>query len=104
MKSIINSFNQQGFAILHGVLASACIEAVKRECEELVDDLAAKLLALGKVFDLLLRGSSEVSRRVMLITNGSSEAIDQSKKFLRRSHEEWRTSTGPNTTSVMAVE
>ncbi len=51
MKSIIKSFNQQGFAILHGVLASACIEAVKRECEKLVDELATKLLALGRISD-----------------------------------------------------
>ena len=51
MRSLIESFDEQGFSILHDVLESPCIEAVQRECEALVEELAAKLLAAGKITD-----------------------------------------------------
>lgn len=49
MESVIADFNENGFSILHGILESETLEAVKRECEALVDELAAQRQAEGKL-------------------------------------------------------
>ena len=49
--NVINEFNDRGFVILHNVLEPAVLDAVKQECETLVDTLAAQRQAEGKLPD-----------------------------------------------------
>ena len=49
MNTIIEEFNEHGFAILYDVLEPPCIHTLKWECEVLVDELASVLLAAGKI-------------------------------------------------------
>lgn len=51
MESVIGSFNENGFAILRGVLEPITLEAVKHECEVLVAELASRRYAEGKLTD-----------------------------------------------------
>lgn len=51
MESVIGSFNENGFAILRGVLEPITLEAVKHECEVLVAELASRRYADGKLTD-----------------------------------------------------
>ena len=49
MESVITDFNKNGFAILHSILESETLEAVKHECKALVDELALQRQAAGKL-------------------------------------------------------
>ena len=49
MESVITDFNENGFSILHGILASETLEAVKHECKTLVDALASQRQTEGKL-------------------------------------------------------
>jgi ectoine hydroxylase-related dioxygenase (phytanoyl-CoA dioxygenase family) len=49
MQSAIERFHEQGYAILYGLLEDSCIGAVQQACEILVDNLAKKLRAEGKI-------------------------------------------------------
>ena len=49
MESVITDFNENGFSILHGILESETLEAVKHECKTLVDELASQRQAEGKL-------------------------------------------------------
>lgn len=49
MDSVIRDFNENGFSILSGILEPVVLEAVKRECEALVAELAVQRHAAGKL-------------------------------------------------------
>ena len=49
MESVITDFNENGFSILQGILESETLEAVKHECEALVDELASQRRTEGKL-------------------------------------------------------
>lgn len=51
MESVIRDFNENGFAILHGILEQETLEAVKHECRVLVAELALQRCATGKLTD-----------------------------------------------------
>ncbi|MCY3723376.1 MAG: hypothetical protein OXG97_14230 [Candidatus Poribacteria bacterium] len=51
MEAVIRNFNENGFAILRGVLEPVTLEAVKHECEVLVAELATRRYAEGKLTD-----------------------------------------------------
>ena len=51
MESVIKNFNENGFAILRGVLEPVTLETVKHECEVLVTELALRRYAEGKLAD-----------------------------------------------------
>ncbi len=47
MESVIRNFNENGFAILRGILKPVTLKAVKQECEGLVAELASQRWAEG---------------------------------------------------------
>lgn len=49
MEAVIRNFNENGFAILPGILEQTTLEAVKCECEALVAELALRRCAEGKL-------------------------------------------------------
>ena len=49
MESVIRNFNENGFAILRGVLEPVTLETVKQECEALVAELAVRRHTEGKL-------------------------------------------------------
>lgn len=51
MESVIKEFNENGFAILRGILEPATLDSVKQECEVLVAELASQRYAEGKLAD-----------------------------------------------------
>ena len=51
MESVINDFNANGFSILHGILESTVLKAVKHECEALVAELAVQRHSQGKLIN-----------------------------------------------------
>ena len=52
MEAVISNFNENGFAILRGILEQETLDAVKYECEALVDELALQRCAEGKLTDI----------------------------------------------------
>ncbi len=72
MESLIKTFEEQGFAILYDVLEQPVIESVRRECVALVDELAAKLLAAGKISDTYQNEPFE-TRLIRLYANHPNE-------------------------------
>ena len=49
MESVLRDFNENGFSILPGILESETLEAVKHECEALVNQLALQRQSEGKL-------------------------------------------------------
>ena len=49
MESVLRDFNENGFSILPGILESETLEAVKHECEVLVNQLALQRQSEGKL-------------------------------------------------------
>ena len=72
MKEIIESFLEQGFAIIHDVLEDLCVEDLKHDCEILVDRLAKKRLEEGKLTDLFTDSPFE-NRLIRLFENSPNE-------------------------------
>ena len=68
MDKIIESFHNQGFAIIHDVLEDSCLEALKRDCEILVNTLARRRLEEGKLTDLFADSPFE-TRLIHLFEN-----------------------------------
>ena len=54
MHTAIEAFHEQGYAVLERFLEASCVNAVKQACEALVGQLAAKLLAEGKITDAFI--------------------------------------------------
>ena len=59
MESVIRNFNENGFAILRGVMKPVTLETVRHECEVLVTELAARRYAEGKLTDIYPNASFE---------------------------------------------
>lgn len=51
MEAVISNFNENGFAILRGILEQETLDAVKYECKALVAELALQRCAEGKLTD-----------------------------------------------------
>ena len=51
MEAVISNFNENGFAILRGILEQETLDAVKYECKVLVAELALQRCAEGKLTD-----------------------------------------------------
>ena len=51
MEAVISNFNENGFAILRGILEQETLDAVKYECKVLVGELALQRCAEGKLTD-----------------------------------------------------
>jgi len=72
MKKIIESFHNQGFAIVHDVLEDSCLEDLKRDCEILVNQLARRRLEEGKLTDLFTDSPFDI-RLIHLFENSPDE-------------------------------
>lgn len=83
MKAFIEEFYEQGYAILYGVLEVSCLEAVRRECEALVEALAASLLAAGKISETFDNEPFE-SRMIRLYEKHPDETPTIFRKELHR--------------------
>jgi ectoine hydroxylase-related dioxygenase (phytanoyl-CoA dioxygenase family) len=49
MTFVREEFEEQGYAVLRGIIEPECRQGVQRECERLVEQEAARLLAAGKI-------------------------------------------------------
>ena len=84
METTIGEFRSQGYAILRGVLEKFRIEAARRECGVLVDQVAERLHAEGKIDDLC--ADEPFGTRLMrLYENRSNEAPRNFRPQLHRS-------------------
>ena len=72
MKKIIESFHNQGFAIVHDVLEDSCLEDLKRDCEILVNQLSRRRLEEGKLTDLFAESPFD-TRLIHLFENSPDE-------------------------------
>ena len=72
MEAVIRNFNENGFAILHGILEQETLEAVKHECEALVAELALQRSAEGKLTNTYPDASFE-TRLIRLYENYPDE-------------------------------
>ena len=66
MGTIIEEFNEHGFAILYDLSEPTCIRILKQGCEVLVDELASALLAAGKISDAHVKHGWFVYMKIIL--------------------------------------
>ncbi len=83
METVIEEFRSQGYAVLRGVLEKSRVEAVRRECGFLVDQLAERMAADGKIDDLCANEPFE-TRLVRLYENRRDEAPRNFRPQLHR--------------------
>ena len=83
METIIEEFRSQGYVLLRGVLEKFRVEAARRECGILVDQLAERLRAEGKIDDLCADQPFE-TRLMRLYENRRDEAPRNFRPQLHR--------------------
>ena len=72
MEAVIRNFNENGFAILPGILEQTTLKTVKRECEALVAELVLQRCAEGKLTNTYPDASFE-TRLIRLYENYPDE-------------------------------
>ena len=82
-ETAIEEFRSQGYTLLRGVLEKSRVEAVRRECGILVDQLAERLRAQGRIEDLCADQPFE-TRLMRLYENRSNEAPRNFRPQLHR--------------------